>query len=39
MDGVSLTPEKVKLNTFRQVLPEDFSVLRIKYAKIEIKTI
>jgi len=39
MDGVSLTTEKEKLNTFRQGLPENFSALRLKYAIIEFKTI
>lgn len=39
MDGISLTPEKEKLNALRQVLPEAFSALQMKDAVIEFKTI
>ena len=39
MDGISLTPEKEKLNALRQVLPEAFSVLQMKDAVIDFKTI
>lgn len=39
MDGVSLTPGKERLSIFRQVLPKDFNVYQINYAKIELKII
>ena len=39
MNGISLTPEKEKLNKLRQALPEAFTVLQMKDAGIEFKTI
>lgn len=39
MHVISLTQEKEKLNALQQVLPEAFSVLQIKDAIIEFKTI